>query len=579
MKKNLLLGLALLFAGAMNAQVIFLGLSPTSVAGGYDVTYGDPGGGWGNPDFGDPINSVTGDLVAYETDSTACVSATSAAVIAGNIAVLYRGDCQFGVKVANAEAAGAIAAIIINNVPGGPVGMSAGTAGGAVTIPVVMISDLDGAILLAELLNGPINVFIGNKLGYFVNDLGVKDDQILRPQYSSIPSALASTGLEYQVDLAAYGFNYGSSDQTDVTLNAVITFNGNEIYNETSTTADIISGDSILFSLPDFAPTTWDEGYYSLTYSIASLLVDDYILDDGLESDFVISPSDLSYARIDQATMLPSNLSGTRAVDAAGEAIPHYSTCITFQDENASRLAPRTISFSSSKANDAANPSLDGEEVYIQVYKWNDDFTDFNDPNFTNPISLYDIYMSGDYLYASDAANEVVTATFDNTEIQALEDNQRYLFCVNTFNPEVFFGVDGSRDYTFNREYYLQPMFPVEGGSGSFNPNGFGPETVSGVTVGFIDAARVNLEQEKLAITMNAYPSPASDLLNVDFKSNEVNKVELVNMMGQTVVSQNVANNTETATMNVASVENGVYIVKVYLTNNMTHTMQVVVNH
>jgi len=78
---------------------------------------------------------------------------------------------------------------------------------------------------------------------------------------------------------------------------------------------------------------------------------------------------------------------------------------------------------------------------------------------------------------------------------------------------------------------------------------------------------------------MNAYPSPASDILNVDFNNNEVNKVELVNMMGQTVVSQNVTNTSETAKMNVAGVENGVYIVKVYLDNNMTHTMQVVVNH
>jgi len=219
-----------------------------------------------------------------------------------------------------------------------------------------------------------------------------------------------------------------------------------------------------------------------------------------------------------------------------------------------------------------------GEQIQIEIYEYNDIFVDINDAGYTNPIDDENLIMLGQYEYSSDAAGEVITANFEYNEIVALEDNQRYLFCVNTFNESVYFGHDASRDYTYNRGYYLQPLFPI-GSTGVFNPNGFGPETVPGVTVGFIDAASVSLKQEKLAINMNAYPSPASDILNVDFKSNEVNKVELVNMMGQTVVSQNVSQNAKTANISVGGVGNGVYIVKAYLTNNMTHTMQVVVNH
>ncbi|RYM34877.1 T9SS type A sorting domain-containing protein [Brumimicrobium glaciale] len=574
MKKNLLLGLALLFAGAMNAQVIFLGLSPANIAGGYEMTYGMPASDWANPDFGLPANSVTGDLVAYGADSTACTSATNAAAIAGKIAVVYRADCSFSSKVLKAEAAGAIACVIINNIPGAPIAMAGGTDGLLVNIPAIMLSQTDGATIMAEMQNGPVNVFIGNKEGYFANDLGIKASQILRPKYSSIPSALAATGNEYQVDLAAYGFNYGSADQTEVVLNAVITFNGNEIYNETSTSATIVSGDSILFSLPDFAPATWAEGYYKLMYSISSGTTDEYIFDDALESDFVISPTDLSYANIDETTMKPSGLTGLRAVSPVAQ----FSSCMTFKDANASLLAPKFISFSASKGADAIDPSLVGLDIMIQVIKYDDLFTDINDPGYTVPIGAPILMYEKIYQYTTDAAGVTVTAPFDNADVMALENDVRYMFCATTYDENVFLGHDATRDYTFNIDYYLQPMFPIEV-AGDFDPRGFGPETVTGVTVGFIDAAKVSLNQEKLAIKMNAYPSPASDLLNVDFKSNEVNKVELVNMMGQTVVSQNVANNAETATMNVASVENGVYIVKVYLTNNMTHTMQVVVNH
>lgn len=61
MKKHLLLGVAMLFAISMNAQVVFLGLSPASVEGGYDMTYGTPSSGWGSADLMDPMNAVTGD--------------------------------------------------------------------------------------------------------------------------------------------------------------------------------------------------------------------------------------------------------------------------------------------------------------------------------------------------------------------------------------------------------------------------------------------------------------------------------------------------------------------------------------
>lgn len=457
--------------------------------------------------------------------------------------------------------------------------MGAGAAGATVTIPVVMLTDVDGAFFAGEMDNGTVNVFLGNKTGYFNDDLGIKESQILRPQYSSIPSAIATDASEYQINLAAYAFNYGANDQTDVALNAVIEFNGTEVYNETSATASIASGDSLLFNLPDFTPTAaWDEGYYSLTYTVESSATDEYVVDDVLESDFVISPSKLSYAKFDEATMMPGETTGLRPVDANGVAIPDYTSCITFMDENASRLAPKSISFSSSKASDAIDPSLVGEEVRVEIYKYNDNFVDINDAGYQNPISLFSLIMDSEYQYSSDVPNEMVTAEFENSEIVALEDNQRYLFCVNTFNEEVYFGHDSNRDYIFNLDYYLQPMFPV-GSNGSYNPNGFGAETVAAVTVDFIDAAQVNLENEKSAIKMNAYPSPASDVLNIDFNKNEVNKVEVINMMGQTVVAQDVKVNAETAKVNVANVENGVYIVKVHLTNNLTHTMQVVVNH
>ncbi len=94
---------------------------------------------------------------AGPSTTDACSPLTNAAAVAGNIALIDRGTCGFITKVQNAQAAGAIGAIVVGNLPGDPslVTMS-GTAppGPAVTIPSVFISSDDGARIKAQLGSG-----------------------------------------------------------------------------------------------------------------------------------------------------------------------------------------------------------------------------------------------------------------------------------------------------------------------------------------------------------------------------------------------------------------------------------------
>jgi hypothetical protein len=70
---------------------------------------------------------------------------------AGAIAVVERGPagCTFVLKAQNAQAAGAIAMIVVNNVAGAPILM--GGTDPAITIPSVMVSQSDGATIIAGL--------------------------------------------------------------------------------------------------------------------------------------------------------------------------------------------------------------------------------------------------------------------------------------------------------------------------------------------------------------------------------------------------------------------------------------------
>ena len=116
-------------------------------------------------DFGAPLpedTPIVGQLAltldddqgASEDPYDACDDLLNGADINGSIAVIRRGECQFGFKILAAQNQGAIAVIIINNVPGAPITMAPGEVGDQVTITAIMISQADGDAIIEALLAG-----------------------------------------------------------------------------------------------------------------------------------------------------------------------------------------------------------------------------------------------------------------------------------------------------------------------------------------------------------------------------------------------------------------------------------------
>ncbi len=119
---------------------------PSSVAGSYTSVEAD----FSKPLAGSPAVRAR---VLMASPALACDPLANSSGMAGKIAMIDRGDCNFDDKVLNAEEAGAVAVIVVNNVGGTPVVMGAGS-GHTVHIPAVMISKDDGAKLKKELLHG-----------------------------------------------------------------------------------------------------------------------------------------------------------------------------------------------------------------------------------------------------------------------------------------------------------------------------------------------------------------------------------------------------------------------------------------
>jgi subtilisin family serine protease len=138
------------------ARALTAGASSVPHFIGAPLTFGHDTYGLAAGDF--PI--VTSDLTANwavvtetgaETGpvlSTAC-STLPVGSLTGKIAAISRGDCSFSQKIQNVQAAGAIAAIVVNNVAGDPVAMGQDGTPNQPTIPAYMTSSANRAALTA----------------------------------------------------------------------------------------------------------------------------------------------------------------------------------------------------------------------------------------------------------------------------------------------------------------------------------------------------------------------------------------------------------------------------------------------
>jgi hypothetical protein len=104
--------------------------------------------------FGPPAAGLSGNIVAANDGAGASPSDACEPLVgfpAGAIAVVDRGNCEFGFKALTAQNAGASGVIVVNNAPGIPGAMGPGAVGSQVTIPAVQVSQADGATIKAGL--------------------------------------------------------------------------------------------------------------------------------------------------------------------------------------------------------------------------------------------------------------------------------------------------------------------------------------------------------------------------------------------------------------------------------------------
>ena len=571
MKKIVLFLSFCLLATIGSAQVIFYVQAPSPNEGNYEFSYADSAAtDWNVPDLENPSNAILAEMVMIDDDSgddnpQGCDDVVND--LTGKIAVLYRGTCEFGAKASNAQAAGAIGCIIINNLGGAPVAMGGGADGLDVTIPVVMITNIDGALLRDEILAGATEVLIGSKNGLYSNDLGFTGADLLRAQSFGNLQQLSQDDTEFEVEVGSWIRNYGTNDQTGVVLTTTVTLGGSELYNESSDPLSLDSGDSVFVPLPTFSQGSYANGYYKMTYSVVSDAADESDYDNSNSADFVIGEEYFSMAALDETSMTPVN-----STNQFNGTTDNLFTCLFFQDENASRLGVSGMNFSAGTSQNPDATSLDGQYFEFYVYEWDDAWTDLTDPDFA--ISALSDIADGEYVYTENAQGESVYVPLDEPIL--LVDNQKYLFCAQMYGTDIYPGYDTKTDYNWNVETYAMPTSPIYI-SGSWFALGYGTDANPSLSVKMFNADELSIV-EVPTVELQSFPNPASEIVHIPMKPVDGNIVmTIVDMNGRVAETQNVTMNGSRLDVDVTSLASGMYVINLEFANGERGTLNVMV--
>ena len=158
-ENNALAGSELTFTGTVttntlagNGQLLF-SVNNGPLEGGHQAIPAQFGGAFTTTALTEDAVLVT-DENSDPDENDACDPVTNGGDLNGKVAVVRRGACEFGFKALQAQNAGAVAVIVVNNVEGPPIVMAGGADGESVTIPVLMVSDVVGEAIIGELTNG-----------------------------------------------------------------------------------------------------------------------------------------------------------------------------------------------------------------------------------------------------------------------------------------------------------------------------------------------------------------------------------------------------------------------------------------
>jgi len=566
-------------------------------------------------------------IVMNHTADSLGGSTFPAGSMTGKICVIWRGVTEFGQKASNAEAAGAIACVIINDVPGGgPLGMLAGTYGGTVSIPTFMIGYADGQAITAAYADSlgsvtltitPWGLDLGNDLGFVPSGYAVWHDYAIPANQVMAPGKVPYLGLD-----GAFVANYGTNTETNTNLSANVSYtptggSATTIYTGSETLASFPAIDSIFAIYDtmqyDMASHITGPGTINVAYTISSDSTDQNPSDNTASYSIYLTDSLYSKGRYDFVNNHPI----ADNYEAPGVSTTDFYLWGPMYYVANGHVAINNVTWSMTSSTDTG-VILNGFSIGAYVFQWVDGSTLHNSANVPDSIiENGELNLVGGGIYPFGGTNPADTSggfftvaigdSNGNTATVLLDSNSWYFVA-----PELpvsasgdagtwFLGIDGSMNNyprTYGRanfhDYIEYPFIMWPGGcqqgsnllsaspddefawvlfGGTSNTDSVIFNTQVGLvpavpftTTSHFNTTGVSTLNPAFA-SIQLYPNPTADYINAALSLNQTAQSVTYTIIDASarVISKVVHNNvmSETYTFNTNKLPNGNYFMTI----------------
>jgi hypothetical protein len=445
-------------------------VTPSSISGLKNITFAD----WGSRTsiMNMPVEK------AYDTlGASVLLNGTgSYPSLIGKVALVYRGGgINFTDKAKKCLDAGAIAVIIVNNIPGDPIVMGDGGVSTALSIPVIMVTDVDGKAINDLVKSGTaVHVSIGTWGLNKTHDIGIVPSYVSKPHALAIPFSQFSPDNSSVINknyAAAAVANYGNATAYNITLTDSVFFvpKGSStrtfVAAQSGTLDSITVADSIKFVFGGsfVVPSPTGEGRFEHQYTVTSDETDENPLDNKYILNQYITKDLYSKSRYNEAKGEITSTMGIGPAKATGDGtIPTTAGSVLFNNK-ADAINYKSIQYTLSKKN---ADILNGSNLNSFLVKWTDGevspSSSPSTPVFKDSIpqmgELDIVAISARSFSSSDSSGHVYTDLFLNPADPSkddfkptLEANTFYLL-VSDVPEDHYLGYDGEISY-FTRGY------------------------------------------------------------------------------------------------------------------------------
>lgn len=509
------------------SQVVFRVSSPVELAGPYLNSH--------PTDWGGQVTSsleleaiVVNDGSAFP--SRGCTESPANAYD-GKIAVVRRGDCEFGMKALNAQNAGAYAVLVVNNVAGaGAPGMGAGALGSSVTIPAFSVSLEDGELFISAIEAGETVIFSIYPAAF----------SLTLPYYPAYYAAVPECLNREMVD--SMGITITNSSRSDLE-NVIVKYqfidktNNVLIHHDSTELPSFIDEQTLTFEW-DLSGSPIDisgleQGVYAFEYIV-------YYRDDMLDEPGTYRTS--QEFRVTDGLWSHENVVGNSF--RPGDGGDHTDGGLFYVPENIfeSELQAMTLSFVS--ANNLDETSMAGKDVIIFFAKIIADSFDFSKDLYDE--SQFELLGYSEFLFSDEAQRfqRIEVPLLDiNTDNQGinLDPDSEYIATVsyNGASNQLFHG------YSLDLTYPGTDPFTTSLVYGSFTGS---QRWVSYINSDrrIVNSIRLGLEYESCIsgteevipeAQLQIFPNPSAEYINMTFDFDQATdlSVILTDMQGKVV--------------------------------------------